>query len=230
MQQWCFPSPKHNIIVQFRVSTLDVGVPEEAEQIVQLAESMGPVGGVFHLAMYLADKLITNQVGRRNMDQTFFAVTKTCMQTPSTSEISLVMFERDQSSKADCNVMYCLTTLLSCPRLIMQVTWWCHFNTCLKMTELADWRELEQGDACQGQGCMEHALRNSSLQGDWPLCDVVILCGQCWKWRLAQVILSISYTPISTFGSCVSYSRFSKLFCKLLNCWCQSSIFPSPSY
>ena len=52
--------------VQFRVSTLDVGVPEEAEQIVQLAESMGPVGGVFHLAMYLADKLITNQVWRNH--------------------------------------------------------------------------------------------------------------------------------------------------------------------
>jgi len=43
------------------VTTLDVGVPEEAEQIVQLAESMAPVGGVFHLAMYLADKLVTNQ-------------------------------------------------------------------------------------------------------------------------------------------------------------------------
>jgi hypothetical protein len=47
--------------LQFRVTTLDVGVPEEAEQIVELAETMAPVGGVFHLAMYLADKLITNQ-------------------------------------------------------------------------------------------------------------------------------------------------------------------------
>ncbi len=49
-------------VVQFRVTTLDVGVPEEAEQIVKLAESLAPVAGVFHLAMYLADKLITNQV------------------------------------------------------------------------------------------------------------------------------------------------------------------------
>ena len=47
--------------MQFRVTTLDVGVPEEAEQIVALAESLAPVGGVFHLAMYLADKLVTNQ-------------------------------------------------------------------------------------------------------------------------------------------------------------------------
>lgn len=52
--------------VQFRVTTLDVGVREEAEQIVELAESLGPVGGVFHLAMYLADKLITNQVTAKN--------------------------------------------------------------------------------------------------------------------------------------------------------------------
>ena len=52
---------RHGCIVQFRVTTLDVGVPEEAEQIVKLAESLAPVAGVFHLAMYLADKLITNQ-------------------------------------------------------------------------------------------------------------------------------------------------------------------------
>ena len=44
------------------MTTLDVGVPEEAAEIVKLAESLAPVGGVFHLAMYLADKLITNQV------------------------------------------------------------------------------------------------------------------------------------------------------------------------
>ena len=49
--------------LQFRVTTLDVGVPEEAAKIVKLAESLAPVEGVFHLAMYLADKLITNQVG-----------------------------------------------------------------------------------------------------------------------------------------------------------------------
>lgn len=49
-------------MLQFRVTTLDVGVPEEAQKIVKLAESLAPVGGVFHLAMYLADKLITNQV------------------------------------------------------------------------------------------------------------------------------------------------------------------------
>lgn len=47
--------------MQFKVTTLDVGVPEEAEQIIKLAEDIAPVGGIFHLAMYLADKLITNQ-------------------------------------------------------------------------------------------------------------------------------------------------------------------------
>ena len=49
---------------QFRVTTLDVGVPEEAEQIIDLAASLGPVGGIFHTALYLADKLLENQVRR----------------------------------------------------------------------------------------------------------------------------------------------------------------------
>ena len=48
--------------VQFKVTTLDVGVPEEANEIVKLAASMAPVGGIYHLAMYLADKLLANQV------------------------------------------------------------------------------------------------------------------------------------------------------------------------
>lgn len=48
--------------LQFKVSTLDIGVPEEAEQLIKMAEAVAPVGGIFHLAMYLADKLITNQV------------------------------------------------------------------------------------------------------------------------------------------------------------------------
>ncbi|KAK9803549.1 hypothetical protein WJX73_007935 [Symbiochloris irregularis] len=50
-------------IGKFKVTTLDVGVPDEAEQIIQLAERMAPVGGIFHLAMYLADKLLANQTG-----------------------------------------------------------------------------------------------------------------------------------------------------------------------
>ena len=49
-------------LLQFRVTTLDVGVPEEAAEIIKLAETMGPVGGIFHTALYLADKLLENQV------------------------------------------------------------------------------------------------------------------------------------------------------------------------
>ena len=48
--------------MQFKVSTLDVGNADEAEEIIKLATSMAPVGGIFHLAMYLADKLLQNQV------------------------------------------------------------------------------------------------------------------------------------------------------------------------
>ena len=44
------------------MTTLDVGVPEEAAEIIKLAETMGPVGGIFHTALYLADKLLENQV------------------------------------------------------------------------------------------------------------------------------------------------------------------------
>ena len=47
--------------LQFKVTTLDVGVKEEAAEIIQLAETMGPVGGIFHTALYLADKLLENQ-------------------------------------------------------------------------------------------------------------------------------------------------------------------------
>lgn len=58
-------------ILQFKVTTLDVGVPEEAQQIVSLAESFAPVGGIFHLAMYLADKLIANQASHAHSSPAF---------------------------------------------------------------------------------------------------------------------------------------------------------------
>ena len=54
-------------MLQFKVTTLDVGVPEEAEEIIRIADSMAPVGGIFHLAMYLADKLVTNQVTNQGL-------------------------------------------------------------------------------------------------------------------------------------------------------------------
>jgi hypothetical protein len=49
-------------VVQFKVSKLDVADPVEARQIIELADSMAPVGGIFHLAMTLTDKLLPNQV------------------------------------------------------------------------------------------------------------------------------------------------------------------------
>lgn len=52
-----------SVCLQIRVSTLDVGIAEEAEALVDLAESLAPVGGIFHLALTLADKLLHNQVG-----------------------------------------------------------------------------------------------------------------------------------------------------------------------
>ena len=48
--------------IQVEVSTLDVSLAQEAQQIVQLAEQQAPVAGIFHLAMVLTDKWIANQV------------------------------------------------------------------------------------------------------------------------------------------------------------------------
>lgn len=44
------------------MSTLDVADAEETRQLLQLANQMAPVGGIFHLAMVMADKWIANQV------------------------------------------------------------------------------------------------------------------------------------------------------------------------
>ena len=43
------------------VSKLDVAVPAEAKQLMAHARRLAPVGGIFHLAMVLDDRLITNQ-------------------------------------------------------------------------------------------------------------------------------------------------------------------------
>ena len=42
-------------------------MPAEAEQIVKIAEGMAPVGGIFHLAMTLTDKMLANQVKPPNL-------------------------------------------------------------------------------------------------------------------------------------------------------------------
>ena len=52
-------------MTQVEVSTLDVSDLAETEAMMQLAHQMAPVGGIFHLAMVLTDKLLANQVRSR---------------------------------------------------------------------------------------------------------------------------------------------------------------------
>ena len=47
---------------QVEVSTLDVADMGETKQIVRIAEGLAPVGGIFHLAMVLQDRWLSNQV------------------------------------------------------------------------------------------------------------------------------------------------------------------------
>ena len=44
------------------ISKLDVVDPEQAKQLVALAESIAPVAAIFHLAMVLDDRMLINQV------------------------------------------------------------------------------------------------------------------------------------------------------------------------
>lgn len=48
--------------MQVAVSTLDVANLDEAHALIKLADGQAPVGGVFHLAMILSDRFMTNQV------------------------------------------------------------------------------------------------------------------------------------------------------------------------
>jgi fatty acid synthase len=48
--------------MQVEVSKLDVADLGETKQIVAMAEGMAPVGGIFHLAMILQDRWMSNQV------------------------------------------------------------------------------------------------------------------------------------------------------------------------
>ena len=47
---------------QVEVSKLDVADLGETKQIIAMAEKMAPVGGIFHLAMILQDRWMSNQV------------------------------------------------------------------------------------------------------------------------------------------------------------------------
>ena len=44
------------------MSTLDVAELSQARELVVLANSQAPIGGVFHLAMVLKDRFLANQV------------------------------------------------------------------------------------------------------------------------------------------------------------------------
>lgn len=48
--------------MQVAVSTLDVANLDEAHALIKLADGQAPIGGVFHLAMILSDRFMTNQV------------------------------------------------------------------------------------------------------------------------------------------------------------------------
>jgi len=47
--------------VQVKLSTKDVGTNEGAQAIIKEAQSLGKLGGIFHLAMVLRDSLFVNQ-------------------------------------------------------------------------------------------------------------------------------------------------------------------------
>eukprot|EP00884_Botryococcus_braunii_P007439 jgi/Botrbrau1/16697/Bobra.0213s0002.1 len=49
--------------VEVLVSTLDVSNRQEAAELMKIASSMAPIAGIFHLAMNLQDKLLSNQTG-----------------------------------------------------------------------------------------------------------------------------------------------------------------------
>ena len=48
--------------VTVEVSTLDVAQRSEAQQLLALCEALAPLGGIFHLAMVLEDRLIAKHV------------------------------------------------------------------------------------------------------------------------------------------------------------------------
>lgn len=56
----CFHVP--GACTQVEVSTLDVADLDQAHALIKLADSQAPVGGIFHLAMILSDRFMTNQV------------------------------------------------------------------------------------------------------------------------------------------------------------------------
>lgn len=50
------------------VSTTNVGYENQTQQLVDLAKEMGPIGGIFHLALVLNDSFFENQTAREFHD------------------------------------------------------------------------------------------------------------------------------------------------------------------
>ena len=55
--------------VTVEVSKLDVAVREQAQQLVADCQRMAPIGGIFHLAMILEDRLILKHVSQSACQQ-----------------------------------------------------------------------------------------------------------------------------------------------------------------
>ncbi|EIE19938.1 hypothetical protein COCSUDRAFT_44339 [Coccomyxa subellipsoidea C-169] len=62
-QAACVQRLRDSFGAKVAVSTLDVANLDEAHALIKLADSQAPVGGVFHLAMILSDRFLTNQTG-----------------------------------------------------------------------------------------------------------------------------------------------------------------------
>ncbi|EIE19942.1 hypothetical protein COCSUDRAFT_58179 [Coccomyxa subellipsoidea C-169] len=62
-QAACVQRLRDSFGAKVAVSTLDVANHNEAHALIKLADSQAPVGGVFHLAMILSDRFLTNQTG-----------------------------------------------------------------------------------------------------------------------------------------------------------------------
>ncbi len=124
-------SRSSSAVMQFKVSKLDVADPEEAQQIIMLAESMAPVGGIFHLAMNLIDKLLPNQVQFSPLlvkvtipQAATLSFPERPKQNSSLSPLCLIFQNNggDSSSPYHCRLAIAGTRVW-CPRLWVPSTW-----------------------------------------------------------------------------------------------------------
>lgn len=72
----CWHAP--GACTQVEVSTLDVADLDQTHALIKLADSQAPVGGIFHLAMILSDRFMTNQVHTPCPHLTFHPLSNHC--------------------------------------------------------------------------------------------------------------------------------------------------------